>query len=165
MKKILQFILIICLGCSLSACDMSPLPKCDSAFVEKEVIEIFKQNDTTYQALMDLEPKLRVVLQTPQATNYNKDIEKYSCKGSVQVLPPNEKKEFEEIGYFDRPFKRIECYVEYEITKSRGEVIVSASICPMHDEKTFIIGKKQGHNMENNFDMIHYSGRLEWEDN
>lgn len=123
MKKFLVICTIISLSILFSACS-SKVPTCDSSFAENEVIEIYKQNDWLYKEYLNSDPTLKVTLEYPQATSYDKDIDKYFCKATIKIKSDYET--FQNVSSAGRYITGIESQVIYDISKSKDKNLIEA---------------------------------------
>lgn len=89
------------------------LPKCDSKFAEETIIEIFKNNDNTYENNIQRVGEITVSNFTP--VSYDKNIGKYECSAYLVMYPKNNEK-----LYYLFPLSKIRYDLEYEIYKERG---------------------------------------------
>lgn len=125
-------ILLVCFGI-YKGVEITSLPKCDSKFAEEEVIAIFKQNNFVYkqeQSNLDY-----ISFEYPQATSYERDIPRYECSAKVRMhaFPEsggfNVWNDYGYINHFESKYNTIDCSVDYSITRSRGENMVTSTYC------------------------------------
>jgi len=93
--------------------EKTKLPTCDSNFAVKEVEEIFKQNSQIYDYQNSVGQVVSLTVDNPRIDYYDKDSHKYYCIATVNL---------QVTGNYN-----FDTEVSYDITKSKGKPVVSAS--------------------------------------
>lgn len=113
------------------------LPKCDSSYAEKEVIEIFKQNNERYKKLQGFNLVKDVTMSLIVPESYDKELKKYECTARLTINPSQS---YGIPKYIMYPFSTYDvvgrgwysnatCDVRYTIYKERGKNQVKSSYC------------------------------------
>ena len=111
-------------------------PKCDSKYAEDTVLSIYEEQSFLYNSYKEYID--HISLDFPQATSYDKNIEKYTCEGIITFHAKENSEGFQYVnpwGNIDSgaKYSQIECPITYTIAKSRDEFVIQSTLCNWGD--------------------------------
>ena len=118
-------------GCG-SLTPVKKAPNCEAKATKEQLIEIFKQNSSTYKAL-DKSTISSIEVYLPLAESYDKDIDKYSCTAEIYMQSTPDGFQMNDGSYYSGIFnkKYYKSYkterITYSSRLSEGEHIVLSS--------------------------------------
>lgn len=153
-KRVLVYGLLPCIGISIicgigfgvhKGVESVTVPKCDSKFAERQVLEIFKQHNEKYNNYVKYGFLGGIKFSNPAPESYDKAIKRYECTADVTMYPNSIlglPRNIFSYGYGTAHatsfYESAKCRVSYSIFKANGKNEVRTTTCNSRDDMEFI---------------------------